>query len=150
MVQAARAGEIDVVLVRDVDRLARNAGHFCVLATELQSLDVSVVAVNQGIDTTTPTGIVMAQLMAILGQWEATIIQRRQREGIDHARRNGKHLGRPPVDLDVGAAIHMLQSGMTKVAIAKALGVSPRTLGRHLANAMPHGLGSEPYGGCGD
>jgi DNA invertase Pin-like site-specific DNA recombinase len=133
VLEAARSGDVDVVLVRDVDRLARNAGHFCLLATELQELGVAVVAVNQGIDTTTPAGVVMAQLMAILGQWEATIIRRRQREGIDHARANGVHLGRPRAQVDVVAARHMLLSGMTKVSVARALGVSTRTLRRHLA-----------------
>jgi DNA invertase Pin-like site-specific DNA recombinase len=52
---------------------------------------------QQGLDTTTPAGKAMFQMMGVFAEFERAIIQERVRAGLKRARSEGKRLGRPPL-----------------------------------------------------
>jgi DNA invertase Pin-like site-specific DNA recombinase len=54
------------------------------------------LAHQQGLDTTTPAGKAMFQMMGVLAEFERSMIQERVRAGLARVRSEGKRLGRPP------------------------------------------------------
>jgi DNA invertase Pin-like site-specific DNA recombinase len=52
---------------------------------------------QQGLDTTTPAGKAMFQMMGVFAEFERAMIQERVRAGLARARSEGKRLGRPPI-----------------------------------------------------
>lgn len=87
----------DAVIVWKVDRLARRVVDFLKADEELQALDAGIVAVEDPIDMTTPSGRAFATLLAVFGEMEAAAISARVRDAhralMKAGRRSG---GRPP------------------------------------------------------
>lgn len=82
-----------------------------------------MVAINLGIDTTTPTGKLVASIMASVSQWERRMTGMRTREGLAEARRAGKQVGSPvllPVEVQ-DRIVAERGSGRTLAAIAQGL-----------------------------
>ena len=61
---------------------------------------------QQGIDTTTPAGKAMYQLMGVFAEFERSIIQERVRAGLKRAVSEGQTLGRPPIAPELEKRIH--------------------------------------------
>jgi DNA invertase Pin-like site-specific DNA recombinase len=142
MLDAARRGKLDVVCVWKLDRLGRSLQHLLQVIDELTSLGVGFVAVRDaGIDTTTPQGRLLLQLLGAFAEFEKAMIRERVVAGVRRAQSQGKHCGRPEVLLDLRPAVAMLGSGYGLKAISKSLGVSRATLRRRLeeAGAWPRG-----------
>lgn len=89
-------GKADVLLVVRVDRLSRSVSDFAALMTRAQRRKWSLVALDLGVDTSTPAGDLMAHVLASVAQYERKIIGQRTREGMAQRRAEGAHLGRPP------------------------------------------------------
>ena len=62
---------------------------------ELHGKGVDLYLHQQGIDTTTPAGKMMFQMMGVFAEFERTMIQERIHAGLGRARAKGKALGRP-------------------------------------------------------
>jgi Resolvase, N terminal domain len=73
--------------------------------SELHSLGVDLFLHQQGLDTTTPAGKAMFQMMGVFAEFERAMIQERVRAGLRRARDEGKQLGRPKIAADVEIAI---------------------------------------------
>src|SRR3990172_6558068 len=56
LLAAVHRREVDAVAVTKLDRLARSVRHLCELAADLDARGVALVVLDQGIDTTTPSG----------------------------------------------------------------------------------------------
>src|SRR3954449_4507045 len=95
LLQAARRREIDVVLVWRLDRWGRSVTDLLTTLQELDHLNVGFVSLTEALDLTTPAGRAMAGLLAVFAEFEREILRERVRRGLEHARRNGKRLGRP-------------------------------------------------------
>jgi DNA invertase Pin-like site-specific DNA recombinase len=65
---------------------------------ELHALKIDLCPKQQGIDTTTPAGKALFGMMGVFAEFERSMIQERVRAGLERARRQGKRLGRPPLD----------------------------------------------------
>src|SRR6476620_5507029 len=65
---------------------------------ELHSLGLDLFLHQQGIDTTTPAGKAMFQMMGVFAEFERSMIQERVKAGIARARAQGKRMGRPSID----------------------------------------------------
>lgn len=148
---AAQRRKFEAVIVWRGDRAFRGAARGCMFIDSLLALGVHFVAIQDGIDTGTPAGEVMAKMSQVFAEWERAGIRARVRAGIAAARLRGKHLGRPRVPVDLARARAMLVAGSSRNAVAKELGISPRTLGRALkAAAQTHfregGPGAEILG----
>ncbi len=87
--------EIDLVAVWSVDRLGRSLQDLVTFLGELHGKDVDLYLHQQGIDTTTPAGKMMFQMMGVFAEFERTMIQERIHAGLGRARASGKTLGRP-------------------------------------------------------
>ena len=90
---------------------------------------------DAGIDTTTPTGRLLLHLLGAFAAYEAAIIRERVVAGVRRAQANGKHCGRPKVEMDLRPAVSMLDAGYGLKAISKSLSVSRATLRRRLEDA---------------
>jgi len=136
MMDEARRGRLDLVVVWKLDRLGRSLQHLLQLLDELQRLGVGFVSVRDaGIDTTSATGRLLLHLLAAFAEYERCLIKERVLAGVRRAQAEGKHCGRPVVEMDLRPAVAMLKAGYGLKAMAKSLGVSRATLRRRLEEA---------------
>ena len=91
----AKRRSFDAVAVVKLDRLARSTRHLTQLAAELEALSVDLIVVDHGIDTSTPAGRLLFNMLAAIGEFELDLIRERTRAGLRAARKRGKRLGRP-------------------------------------------------------
>ncbi|PLK70911.1 DNA invertase [Rhizobium sp. TH135] len=90
------AREGDVFIVTKLDRLARSMPDLVRIRDTLQTKGVTLKILTLGIDTSTPTGKLMMNLLGSIAEFERDIMLERQREGIAKAREEGKYKGRAP------------------------------------------------------
>lgn len=120
-------GEVDLVAAWSVDRLGRSLQDLVGFLVELQSRNVGLYLHQQGLDTTTPAGRAMFQMLGVFAEFERAMIQARVHVGLARARQQGKRLGRPPVDdqtLDRVRAELAAGTGMLRTAKKIGCGVS--------------------------
>ena len=89
--------QFDIVMAWSVDRLGRSLQHLVGFLSELHAMRIDLFLHQQGIDTTTPAGKAMYQLMGVFAEFERSIIQERVRAGLKRAVSEGQTLGRPPI-----------------------------------------------------
>ncbi|PPI00608.1 resolvase [Rathayibacter sp. AY1D1] len=118
-----RAGEAEALVVSKLDRLSRSLADFARLLETAGKQGWGVVAVDLGIDTTTPTGELVANIMAAVSRWERQMIGVRTKEGLAVAKSQGKRLGSPVLTSPETAAriVEERQGGATLAAIAEGL-----------------------------
>lgn len=135
LIADARRRRFDVVVCWSLDRMGRSLKHLVVLLDDLQAIGVGFVSVKEGLDWTTPSGRLQAQLLAMIAEFERARLQERVRAGLARVRAQGKKLGRPEriVDEDRLAPVR----GLPVREAAKRLGVSPATAHRWLSHKSP-------------
>ena len=117
-------GHADGVIVSKLDRITRSVGDFAALLTWLEDAEGMLVALDLGIDTSTPGGRLVANVFASVAEWERDVIGTRTREGLAAARAQGRSISQPAVNdnEEVRAMIEDLRaSGATFREIAAAL-----------------------------
>jgi len=87
-------GRADALVVTKLDRLARSVVDFGSILRQAEREGWSLVVLDLGVDMTTPTGRLVANMMAAIGEWEAGMIAQRTREGLAVTRAKGTRLGR--------------------------------------------------------
>ena len=119
----ARVGRDDVVVVARLDRLSRSLADFAGLMEDSKRRGWSLVALDLGVDTTTPTGRLVASVMASVAEWERSIIGERTRAAMAAARVKGRLPGRrSAVPPDVQARLLAeREAGATMREIAASL-----------------------------
>ena len=126
--------KFDIVMAWSVDRLGRSLQDLIGFLSELHSLGIDLALHQQGIDTTTPAGKAMFQMMGVFAEFERAMIQERVRAGLARARSEGKRLGRPPipVELEARSRAALNKPGRTEGVrkIAERFGVHPATVQR--------------------
>ena len=128
--KAAARREFDVVMAWSVDRLGRSLQDLVAFLAELHTLGIDLFLHQQGLDTTTPAGKAMFQMLGVFAEFERSIIQERVRAGLARARSEGKRLGRPTT-ADVEKAIRAtLAKGTGIIKAAKLHGVGVGTVQR--------------------
>lgn len=90
----AQLGKGDVLVVTKLDRLARSVVHLGQLLEMIHAAGASLRILNLGMDTSTPTGKLMLNVLGSVAQFEREMMLERQREGIEVARAAGKYRGR--------------------------------------------------------
>src|ERR1700720_3228881 len=103
--QDATRRRFDIVMAWSVDRLGRSLQDLIGFLSELHSLGIDLFLHQQGLDTTTPSGKAMFQMLGVFAEFERAMIQERVRAGLSRARSEGKQLGRPPIPADLEKAI---------------------------------------------
>ncbi len=95
----------DVVMAWSVDRLGRSLQDLVSFLSELHALGIDLVLHQQGLDTTTPAGKAMFQMLGVFAEFERAIIQERVKAGLARARAEGTVLGRPRIPAAAEKAI---------------------------------------------
>lgn len=99
VMKLAQGRKIDVVLVTELSRWGRSTQDLLATMQDLHSRAVSIVALNGlQMDLGTPTGRLMATLLAGVSEFERELIQERVRSGIAQAKANGRQIGRQAGD----------------------------------------------------
>ena len=139
LLEAARRREIGAVAVVKLDRLARSVRHLTALAAELEALGVDLVVLDQGIDTSTPSGRLLFNVLGSIAEFEADLIRERTLAGVEAARRRGRRPGRPTVlDRQTRERIARLRrSGQSLRQIAETVGIGKGTVQRALRPLSP-------------
>lgn len=123
----------DTLIVTRLDRLARNVAHLGQLVATLKDKGVSLRILDLGLDTSTPTGELILNMMGAVAQFERQMMLERQREGIAKAKADGKYKGRVPTAMKQAVrARELAAEGLRRSDIADALGISERSVYRAL------------------
>src|SRR5262245_7369614 len=144
--QAATRREFDMIMAWSVDRLGRSLQDLVGFLSELHAVKIDLYLHQQGIDTTTPGGKAMFQMMGIFAEFERSIIQERVRAGLRRAKSEGKRLGRPPIPAALEQRIRaaLAKPGRPGVRkIAEQFGVNAGTVQRI---SRPFGVGASVAG----
>src|SRR6266487_547506 len=140
--------QFDVVMTWNVDRLGRSLKDLVAFLSELHALGIDLFLHQQGLDTTTPAGKAMFQMLGVFAEFERSIIQERVRAGLQRAKREGKRLGRPPIADKLAERIRAaLAGGMSVRKTAAKSEVKPSTvqrIARPLAFGLLEGLTGHP------
>src|SRR5262245_13538625 len=133
MCRDANRRQFDVIMAWAVDRLGRSLQALSAHLVELYSPGGDLFLHQQGLDTTTPAGKAMFQMMGVFAEFERAMIQERVRAGLSRAQGEGKRLGRPPIAPELEDRIRKAlatpgRPGVRK--IAERFGVDPGTVQR--------------------
>jgi DNA invertase Pin-like site-specific DNA recombinase len=118
MLKAAVRRKFDMIAAWSVDRLGRSLQDLVAFLGELKGAGVDLLLHQQALDTSTPSGRALFQMLGVFSEFEAAMIRERTRAGLVRARAQGKRLGRPPITRTVSAAV--LRSLAAGVSVRKA------------------------------
>ncbi len=120
---AVKAGKAEVMVVAKLDRLSRSLLDFAEIMRRAQSEGWNLVALDLGIDLSTPAGEFLASVMASAAQWERRVIGQRTKEALAAKKATGVRLGRPRLVPDAVVARIRAEraAGQTLTAIADGL-----------------------------
>jgi DNA invertase Pin-like site-specific DNA recombinase len=123
--------EGDVLVITKIDRIARSVAHLCEIEATLHAKGASLQVISPALDTASPMGRLVFNMVAAIAQFEREIMLERQREGIAKAKAEGKYKGRPAKAFEkVDEARAMLRDGLKVAEVARRLGVHRGTLYR--------------------
>jgi DNA invertase Pin-like site-specific DNA recombinase len=136
MLKDANRREFDVIMAWSVDRLGRSLQHLVGFLDEVHALNIDLYLHVQGLDTTTPAGKALFQMLGVFAEFERAMIRERVMAGLARAKAQGKPIGRPKVNGQVEKKVMKLRSGgMGIKRIAKEAGVAVGTVYRILEQA---------------
>jgi DNA invertase Pin-like site-specific DNA recombinase len=123
--KSCRSGDAAGIVVAKLDRLSRSLVDFASVLVDAQKRGYNVVAIDLGVDLSTPQGEFLANVMASAAQWERRIIGQRTRDALAEKREREPDWkpGRPvTLDVNVRRRIKQMRGrGMSLSAIAAKL-----------------------------
>jgi DNA invertase Pin-like site-specific DNA recombinase len=128
-------GDADVLVVSKLDRLSRSVGDFAGICARAKRRGWSVVALDVGVDTTSPSGKLIANVMSSVAEWEREVIGVRTAEALAALKARGVRLGGP---------VELPEPIRRRIAAERAAGDSLRTIGARLtAEGVPTARGGQ-------
>ena len=130
MMKLATQRKFEMVMCWSIDRLGRSLQHLVEILNELQAMKIDLYFMQQGMDTTTPSGRMIFSVFGAIGEFERNLIRERVIAGQQRAKASGVHIGRPTKMNDgMRSAIKaMHQNGMSIRQIAKSCKVGIGTV----------------------
>ena len=118
------AGEADGLVVSKLDRLTRSVADLMALLSWFEDERKTLVALDLGIDTSTPVGKLIVTVLGALASWERDVLAARTRDALAALRAQGRPISRPAVvdDHDLADLVRELH----------AEGLGPTAIARHL------------------
>jgi DNA invertase Pin-like site-specific DNA recombinase len=120
------------VVAWSVDRLGRSLMDLLGFLRDLHAKGVDLFLHQQGLDTSTPSGKAMFQMLGVFAEFERAMIRERVLAGLARARADGKQLGRRPVEQSkarkVKAALALRSRGVGIRRIARDVGLGVGTV----------------------
>jgi len=141
MMERVDKNKVDKVLVTKMDRLGRSLQDLLNLTDQMKKRDIDFIVVEQNIDTSTPQGVLLFQMIGAFSEFERTLIRERMESGRRRAKetgitKSGKPLHRPEIQLDEDGIMAKYEKGMSlkKIAEVYKVSITPirRILKKHL------------------
>jgi len=126
----------DVLVVWKLDRLSRSLRDVLTIMERIQEAKAGFRSLTEAIDTTTPAGRMMMQMIGAFAEFERAMLRERTRAGLEAARGEGRIGGRRPKLLpqQQTEVLKMVTQGKKTAAdAARLFNVHPATIGRLLA-----------------
>lgn len=122
----------DTLVVTRLDRLGRNLRETVTTIADLAQCDINVQVFEPSLDTSRPADKIVVNVMASLAEWERELLIERTREGVAHARAQGRVAGPKPKLSPEQArqALQLLAGGESVASVARSFNVSRQTLYR--------------------
>ena len=131
LLKAISRREVDMVSAWSVDRLGRSLTDLVGFLSDIQARGCDLYLHQQAVDTSTPSGRMMFQMLGVFAEFERQLVVHRVRAGLDRARAKGVQFGRPNLSLDRRTKVQKaLIDGLSIRQVAKATGVSTASVQR--------------------
>ena len=134
LMQDAKRGEFQVVLVWRFDRFARSIEQLVLALAEFRTLGIDFISCQEALDTSTPMGKAMFTIIGAMAELERNVIRERVVSGMEYARRHGTKsgsaIGRPKRIFDRGEVLRLRKSGLSIERIAKEMHIGVGTVVR--------------------
>jgi len=125
----------DALVVTKLDRLARSTRHLGEIVDAIKSKGADLRILNLNIDTATPTGKLILDVLGSIAEFERNMMLERQREGIAKAKAEGKYKGRKPTArAKTDQVIKLREAGIKPNDIVDQLGISRASVYRILSD----------------
>jgi DNA invertase Pin-like site-specific DNA recombinase len=131
MLTASVRKDFDIVMAWSVDRLGRSLQHLVSFLGEIHAKGVDLYLHQQGLDTSTPAGKAMFQMLGVFSEFEREMIRDRVKSGLARAKAKGRVGGRPRLPIKITKTIlNKHATGLSIRKIAKEIGVGVSTVQR--------------------
>ena len=135
LLRAVARREVDMVAAWAVDRLGRSLIDLLGFLGELHAKKIDLYLHQQGLDTSTPAGRAMFQMLGVFAEFERSMIRERVKAGMARARvsgtKTGAAIGRPAVaGRTKEEARALLRAGHSEREVARLLGIGKGTIHR--------------------
>jgi DNA invertase Pin-like site-specific DNA recombinase len=134
MLKDAVRGKFDILAAWAVDRLGRSLQDLVSTLGEFRAASVDLFLHQQAVDTTTPSGRAMFQMLGVFAEFERAMIQERVKAGLARARATGKMLGRPKIPADERAILVAIRGGLSIRKTARQFDVTPAKVQRLISH----------------
>ena len=127
MLKDATRKRFDVIAAWSVDRLGRSLAHLVDMLAEIHGVDCDLYLHQQAVDTSTPSGRALFQMMGVFAEFERAMIRERVMAGLRTARKKGVKLGRRRIGGDKEGKVRFLRAkgwGILRIAREVGCGVS--------------------------
>jgi DNA invertase Pin-like site-specific DNA recombinase len=129
----------DVIVVWKLDRLSRSLRDVLTIMDRVQEKKAGFRSLTEAIDTTTPAGRMMMQMVGAFAEFERAMLKERTHAGIEAARKEGRIGGRPP-KLKAQQRLEIVKlvtkGKKTAADAARLFGVHPATVSRLLRKKL--------------
>jgi len=129
----------DALVVWKLDRLSRSLRDVLTIMEKVQEKKAGFRSLTEAVDTTTPAGRMMMQMVGAFAEFERAMLKERTHAGLDAARKEGRIGGRPPKlkpqqRLEI---VKLVKKGKKTAAdAARLFGVHPATVSRLLQKQL--------------
>jgi len=126
----------DVLVVWKLDRLSRSLRDVLTIMERLSEAKAGFRSLTEAVDTTTPAGRMMMQMVGAFAEFERAMLRERTKAGLEAALRDGRIGGRPPklTAQQQTEIVRMISRGRKTAAdAARLFGVHPATISRLLS-----------------
>lgn len=135
LLQFVREG--DTIFIHSLDRLARNLDDLRRMVQELTKRGIIIHFVKESLifsGDDSPMSNLLLSVMGAFAEFERSLINERQREGISIAKKNGVYKGtkKTLTPEQIGELKQKVEMGMPKTRVAESFGISRTTLYRYL------------------
>ena len=128
--------KFDAIIGWDVSRFGRSMKEFVHFLSDMDGKGIGVIAVKNGLDTSSSTGRMMMKLIGVLEEWNREILIERTHAGLNRTRANGTKLGRKSVlTPSIKRKISELkENGLSIRKIADEVGINRGAIQRFLSD----------------
>jgi Resolvase, N terminal domain len=121
LLKAVARREVDLVAAWSVDRLGRSLQDLLGVLSEIHAKGVDLYLHQQGIDTSTPAGKALFQMLGVFAEFERAMMRERVMAGLARARREGIALGRKPLEETNAAKVKAIRAMRLRARASVAL-----------------------------